>query len=870
MYLFERQEQFETLTRCLQQARTGSGKLVLIAGEAGLGKSALVEQFAAEQRTGVRTLWGGCDALATPRALGPVYEIAAQTSVLEGRATRADESRDRLFRALFEEFARPSQVCVVVLEDLHWADESTLDFFRFIGRRIQRTNALFIATYREDELPVGHPVRLALGELTGGHVIRTRLQPLSVAAIAELAKDSGRDGASLHEITGGNPFFAREVLASPDESVPETVRDAVLARLARCSLATRELAELVSMSPGRTEEWLIASVIGSWRQALQEGISRGLLVAQSAAVGFRHELARLAVHSTVPAEQARALHERLLQALAERGVDLSRLVHHAALADNPAAILRYAPAAGEEAARLGAHREAAAHFATALRQGGSLTAESRVQLLERHAIECGHANRPAEAIRSASEALALWRRIGSLEAQSRVLSFMAPQHRMAGDNVQADECAAAAIALLEPLPATTTLALAYNVRARLASNRGLDTEAVDYGQRAIALAHEFNDHAIETQALNYIGTALLIAGDHSGYQPLERSLALALERAHEEFAARAYSNLVFCSILRHDFGRAERFLRDGISYAEERGLSSDAQYMRAYGCRLSLDRGDWDESARNATELLLSAEFVPVQRVPTLVTRALLCIRRGDPGAEPWLDEGLGLALPMGEPERIGRVTAARAEQAWYQGELARVARETAVGLEHIRGLRLPWIKGELLWWQSRAQTIDSIPADTAEPYRLMLVGDWRAAASAWAGMGMPYEQALALAEGSEDQLSEALAIACRLGAGPLATILRRRLRERGVRGIPRGPNETTRTNPAGLTAKEIAVLELLAQGFSNAKLAQRLHRSPKTIDHHVSAIFEKLGVSSRAQAVAAAFALGIVNRPVDVVPLPQ
>jgi DNA-binding NarL/FixJ family response regulator len=139
-----------------------------------------------------------------------------------------------------------------------------------------------------------------------------------------------------------------------------------------------------------------------------------------------------------------------------------------------------------------------------------------------------------------------------------------------------------------------------------------------------------------------------------------------------------------------------------------------------------------------------------------------------------------------------------------------------------------------------------------------MLAGDWQAAAGAWAEFGMPYEQALALAEGSDEQLSDALAIVSRLGAAPLATMVRRRLRERGVRGIPRGPNETTRTNPAGLTAKEIAVLALLAQGFSNAKLAQRLHRSPKTIDHHVSAIFEKLGVSSRAEAVAAAFALGI------------
>ena len=183
---------------------------------------------------------------------------------------------------------------------------------------------------------------------------------------------------------------------------------------------------------------------------------------------------------------------------------------------------------------------------------------------------------------------------------------------------------------------------------------------------------------------------------------------------------------------------------------------------------------------------------------------------------------------------------------------------EAAVGLDHVRGHTAPWIKGELLWWQSRAQAVGSTPDDIAEPYRLMIAGDWRAAASAWERIGMPYERALALAEGPEDALREALTTLDSLGAGPLAAIVRRRLRERGVRGIPRGPNETTRANPLGLTGKELEVLALIVQGWTNTQLARRLHRSPKTVDHHVSAILEKLGVHSRAEAVAAAFALGI------------
>jgi predicted ATPase len=251
MHLLERQEQLARLNRCLQEARAGCGKLVLIAGEAGVGKSSLVERFVSEHRRDARTLWGACDALSTPRPLAAVHEIAAQTR--SARAARDGDARDCLFRVLLDELARPEDSYVVVLEDLHWADAATLDFVRFIGRRIQRTSAVFIATYRDDELAAKDAVRLTLGELTGDHVLRMRLTPLSLAAVEVLSKDSGRDAALLHRTTGGNPFFVREVLASPGELVPQTVRDAILARLLRCPPGTRELVELVAISPGATE-----------------------------------------------------------------------------------------------------------------------------------------------------------------------------------------------------------------------------------------------------------------------------------------------------------------------------------------------------------------------------------------------------------------------------------------------------------------------------------------------------------------------------------------------------------------------------------------------------------------------------------------
>jgi DNA-binding CsgD family transcriptional regulator len=275
---------------------------------------------------------------------------------------------------------------------------------------------------------------------------------------------------------------------------------------------------------------------------------------------------------------------------------------------------------------------------------------------------------------------------------------------------------------------------------------------------------------------------------------------------------------------------------------------------------MELERGNWDEAARIATSLLQNPGTTAVQRIPTLLTLAQVRARRGDPGADELLDQSLELALPTGEFQRLGRVRAARAEYAWYRGDPETVLSETRIGLEQSSGNKDPWIKGELLFWQSRVAPLSEPPQGVTEPYRLMLVGEWRAAAGTWKQYGMPYERALALSLGPEEALREALTVLESLGAAPLASIVRRRLRELGARDVPRGPNAATARNPAGLTGREMEVLMLLAEGRTNAQLARALHLSQKTVDHHVSAILEKLHARTRGEAVAAAYKLGILH----------
>jgi ATP/maltotriose-dependent transcriptional regulator MalT len=859
MELLERQTELEELARLLREAGTGAGKVALVSGEAGAGKSALVEKFA--QSSGApRVFWGHCDALQTSRVLGPVNEVVAGMSLLPDALRESGPSRELLFSRLFERVSPPNPLCIVVLEDLHWADEATLDFVRFLGRRIQRTRCLLIATHRDDELAPTHLLRGVLGELTGQHAARIHVPALTLGAVERLAQGTPRDARQVYEVTGGNPFFVRELLSAPVDAVPGTVRDAVLARLMQCSPEARALAELVSLVPGRIEPWLARSILNDVGAAADEAVTRGLLRYHDEALAFRHELGRLAVESTIPRARAQTLHQSILRTLIAHDADLSQLVHHAAHAQDVKALLDYAPRAAAQAARAGAHREAAAHLETALRHVDSLSTLERARLLESHAAECDPNNQVSAALASATQALALWRDQGDVAAQARVLLLLERQYWKSGQKALAERHLAASIALLETLPPSRDLAMAYSVRSQLAMTGDHTEESLEFGQRALDLAATFGDFGVRSHALNNIGTALVKSGNPTGLANLEESLAVALEHNLQEHAGRAYANLVSTAVLQRRSELMERYLLEGLEYCDVHENQTHLTYIRAYAAHFELNGGRWDKAAQLALEVIERQSPAIAQRVPALAVLAIVRARRGDPGVDPLLDEALRLALPTAELQRIGRVAAARAEVAWYRGDLERVAEEAAIGLRAAVGRSEAWIQGELAYWGRRADQSLALPSDLAEPYALMIEGDWERAAAAWQKLGAPYERALALADGPEEALLESLAILEQLGAGPLAAIVRHRLRELRVRRIPRGPRASTRGNPAGLTSREVQVLSLLVHGHTNTELARRLHISAKTIDHHVSSILEKLEVRSRTEAVAAAFGLGIIK----------
>jgi DNA-binding CsgD family transcriptional regulator len=312
-----------------------------------------------------------------------------------------------------------------------------------------------------------------------------------------------------------------------------------------------------------------------------------------------------------------------------------------------------------------------------------------------------------------------------------------------------------------------------------------------------------------------------------------------------------------------ELDEADRWFATGIAFAVEHDFDFRRWYLLAWQAALRARQGAWDAAETEARRLLQQPMISPMTRLVALTTLGHVGARRGSPEAATALDEALALAVRTGQLTRLGPVRAARAEAALLNGGQQR-ARAEALAVSDLvftRGNR--WLRGEFAWllWQAGERDIPT--DDLAAPYALQIAGDFAAAAAAWRALGCPYEEARALAESDDPSaVRTALATFETMGAKPAHAQAIHRLRALGVRDLPpvrRGPRASTRANPAGLTRREVEVLALLADGLRNAEIAERLYLTPKTVRHHVSAIFGKLGVETRTEAARAASQRGII-----------
>ncbi|HEY9243213.1 MAG TPA: AAA family ATPase [Streptosporangiaceae bacterium] len=857
--LLEREAQLASLTGYAAEARHGDGRLVLVGGEAGVGKSALVEQ-AQRDLPGAQWLWGACDGLFTPRPLGPLFDIASKLGGELLELCRADASREDLFRALLRQVSEPGELHALVMEDVHWADEATVDLLRFLGRRLRDAPVLLIATYRDDGLSPGDPLRVALGDLaTQRSTRRIGLAPLTARAVGVLAAGSGLEAAALYRLTGGNPFYVTEVVQAGIAEVPPSARDAVLARAARLSGPARAVLDAAALTGARAGAALLESATGCPPAAVDELAGSGLVTADGDGLRFRHEIARLAVAEAVPAHRRAALHTSILAALQAGGCDDdTRLAFHAEAAADGAAVLRYAPAAARRAAGLGSHREAAAQYERALRFASGLDARDLAALYDAFAYEAGLLDRWQDAADAREQALALWRQAGDRLREGDTLRWLACSLCYLCRGGEGAEAGQAAIALLEPLGPTAELASAYSSLAAQRMVTNANEEAIRLARRAQAIARPLGLTWVLADALN----TEACASQHAGGEwagAIHEALDIALAGRHEEQVGRAYTNALSLYNTERRFADSESYFTDGVAYCDEHDITTYGIFLRSEWTSVLERTGRWDEVAALGGQLLERGGPSPIIRLCPLNRLGTLRARRGEPGAWAYLDEAIQYADAAGEPQGIVPVRLHRAEACWLDGDTAGARREAELA-DDVAAASDSWERGEVAVWLRRTGSARPPRGLLASPYQAEIDGRPGEAARLWAELGCPYEAAMALlSAGDEESLRQALQAFTDLGAAATARLTRQKMRELGVRSIPAGPRSATREHPLGLTRREQEVLRLICAGHTNAEIAGQLFISAKTVDHHVSAVLAKLGAPTRNAAASQAARLGLV-----------
>ncbi len=844
--LLERDCALHALCAALVDASRGHGSVALVTGEPGIGKSALVTSFTARHTGGARVLVGMCDDLATPRPLGPFQDVADELpEPLAGFLRRGADPRT-VHTLLLEELRSGGAPTVLVLEDVHWADQATVDAITVLGRRIAGMPALLVLTYRIGEVGPDHPLRTTLDAMQHTTSQHLELAPLSREAVGTMA---GEDVDRVYDVTGGNPFFVTELLSQGDGPPPPSLANAVLGRVARLDRSSRELLEVISMVPARVPTDVLDIVEPTWPAAAELAERRQLLTIDAQYVRFRHELTRAAIRSSVPAGRRRVLHRRILRALQAVGADPADLVHHAEAAGETEVVAENALVAAHQARVAGSNREAFAHFQRARAFIDRLDPGGRAGLWEDLARSALLVGRMQAALDAAGRAIAVNEQLGRDDAAVRCRSFRAHLHWCTGDGAAARQEATGARRAARGSASSTDRAGAYVRSSEFAMLTSRPTECFRWGREGLRLGG--SDDGTRTLALAVLGgMRLQLDPDDTG--PMQEALEEA-HAAHEYYhALLVRTAFAFLNLLWVRPRAAQGHGEVGYQDARAHEVDGMAEYLEAILAWGRLRAGVREDAARLAGTRAVARTEGAVTALQGRTVLAELAVRRGDSDAAELLGTLAEDVDRTGELKRIQPVLELQVEHALTSGTPLPVQRfEQVKQIVGPEPLQVGCLGGRFAAWATLCGLPHTFSGRPPEPHAAMLAGQWSAAADAFGSVGWAHDRALMLSMvESRDALLEAVSIARAQNAGPLERRATQRLHEIGV-APPRGPTATTRSNPAQLTDRQLEVLSLLREGETNAAIGARLHVSPRTVEHHVSTILTKLGVASRAQAVA-------------------
>jgi predicted ATPase/DNA-binding CsgD family transcriptional regulator len=865
MELIERDSFLSLMRTEFEKVSENEGHSILVSGEAGIGKTSLVKAFCKSLQKQYKIYQGTCDALFTPRPLGPILDIIWQMQGMDGWAnTLSISDRSALFSQFYHELANQQESTIIVIEDIHWADEATLDFIKFFARRINRLHCLFILTYRDDEIHTHHPFRTVLGQLSPDSFTRLQLTHLSRQAVEKMSIERGYNGEDVYSISGGNPFYVNEILANYSIGVPDNIRDSVLSSFNRLDEKTKQIWEILSVLPTGLEIKFLEKMEPAYATAIHNCLDLKILIPKNGLITFKHELYRRTIENSLSPLTRMSLNKRILDMFREnfeKNVEIERIIHHAKNANENEIVVEYAPLAARQAAAVGAHIEASKLYLTAIEYYHGNDKDILLQFYESYAYECYLTNQIAEAIIYASKALNLSKEKNDIERTGNCMRFLSRLWWYHGNGKKAETYASQAIQLLADQPSSSAKAMALSNMSQLKMLSYEFDECISWGEKAIAMAKELADEEILCHALNNVGTTLarVDLSRQKGTDLLKQSLEIALKKSLDEHAGRAYVNLASNAVKMKDYAFAKKVLTEGIQYCEERDIDAYTTYLLAFKARLSLEIENWNEAYRIAEDLIKKEDQPPVVKIEALVVVATVKMRRGD-DALPLLLEAKEKAFETMEPQRIIPAIIALLEYEWITGKSLIEKTDLDYAITSLEFKGFIYEKSEFSFWLLKARK-QKLPIEGFyEGYNTNNAKLALKASGLWKQLGCLYKQALTLFEGNDDNKREAIEIIDKLGAEAICEKMKFEMRASGIKKIPRGTRKSTKSNPANLTGRELDVLQLLKDDLQNKEIAAKLFISPKTVDHHISAIFFKLDVNSRTKAVQEAIRLAIIK----------
>lgn len=844
-------------------ALQGTGGIVFVRGEAGIGKSRIIDDLLNGLPAESAQARANCDHLSAPRPYGPLLDLAGSlgrsaSRELEQALTGADPLGNAGHILL-----RLQTGTVLVIEDLQNADPASIDVLKYLVRRIDKSGLLIVCTYRPEEVPLDHPVTELFLECPAECSRQFELPALSREETAALCAQQLVPVEDIYRLTNGHPLLVTEVLRKgykAGQPLPEAVNRLAIARLLRLSPVERTWIDLLAAVPPPHSQGLIQALAREFGlEPTQIPVASGFLTA-GAKGEFRQNAMRLAVLGQMSEYGLAGLRQRLLAMLQASGDsvgDAECRFRLALEAEDSAAIARLAIPAAKLAEARGDLFDCVGHLTKALPFALTVDLTLHAQISElwacRTAVHEGIGERTISLI---TRNLAYWKRqkvpqaIGmSYLLLARLLNYRA-EHEVAGQTVEE------AIASLESGEPCPELISAYALAADLELKRGNAAAAERHIKLAEQAIRQIKDKAAQLELMLAQAVLLVSQGRIAqSWRRFETVFDGASARDLHELAARAQIAACDSALGEFDLALAERWISRPSALRDSPLSNCWKTALLGRLALIAVRRGE----QRRATDLARSAldgiAAPPAFAFPARLAETVAAARRGEPGVDSQLERLIDLARRLGDHNLEDTVRLFRIESLF-------LADRKAEACELWRGLRDPggtgFARGSRVLWARRlgldvAPTASVLPGQIA----LELAGDAAGAAQEWQAAGYPFQGMLARLSAHGDALETALPQArAESEAMDTAAASDAILRMAALHGIAlprttrkRGPYRASRSHPLGLTQREVDILRMIVDGQSNREIAQRLNRSLRTIEHHVSAILGKMGIENRVQA---------------------